>query len=481
MGGEPVGAHADVIIADLRRRLQQVRRVKIRRRLLRGVIITALAAGLVVSVLLAVESLFPMSAPVRTAAVLVGSVCVAGWALYGVLYPLLRGIVAAESDIQTAAEVGNTLPELRDRAVNALQIHQEAQSPTPLGSPELVGAALEDLQKQVLPADFVGALPARRLGPLASTTGAVFVALSTLVLLFPETLGASGERLIHFTRDFVKPPLFTLAVTPGSQDIIRGLDVEIRAVAIGTPPPEARLQLKPEDQVTFDDQQMSRDEAGEFHATLRSLRQSVEYRVVAGDQSSEFYRLRVMDRPIIRVLRLSLEFPSYTRLAARQLDDNVGDVLAVKGTMIQFRVESSAELAQAELVVDGRERRSLAVSGARATGSLRLERDQSYHIRLVDAAGTANADPVEYHLRTLADRPPSVRIELPGRDLDVTETSVVDLVIRIEDDFGFTALHLVHRLVESRYEPAAEEGAIVDIALPSGLRGRRPSSPIGGS
>ena len=210
-----------------------------------------------------------------------------------------------------------------------------------VGSRELLEAALEDLQEQAKPTDFVEALPVRRLAPLAVMTGVVLAVLSLLLLLFPETLGASGVHLLHFTEGFVAPSPFRLAVTPGNRDIIRGSDVEIRAQAIGTPPSEARLEVRPEDQLLFEDQ-MGLGDVGEFRTTLQRLRRSLEYRVVAGDQTSEVYRLQVIDRPIIRVLRLGLEFPSYTRLAARQLDDNVGDVLALKGTVVHFRVESSA-------------------------------------------------------------------------------------------------------------------------------------------
>jgi len=467
--GETVGRQTDAIITELRGRLHWVRIVKTRRRLLRGIVVSVLVAAAVSVLLLALESLAPMSAPVRTAVVVAGIVCVAAFVLVGVLLPLsmLLGIVRAGSDLETAAEVGSGLPGLKDRMVNALQLHEEASQGVLTGSRELVGAALEDLQRQAAPVDFLGALPRFRTARLA-LTAALAVALPVLMLaLFPDTVGPSAVRLLNFTREFVTPPPFTLVITPGNADVIRGSDVEISARAIGTPPQEARLQVRPEGQVTFEEADMPRDSTDQFRASLRTLRRSVEYRVLAGDQRSEAYLLRVIDRPIIRVLRLGLEFPRYTGLAARQLDENVGDVVALKGTLIQFRVESSAALARAELVLEGNERRSLAVSGSTAAGSLRLDRDQTYHIHLEDASGMTNADPVEYRLRTLADRAPAVFIQIPGQDLDVTETSVVGLVIRIEDDFGFSGLRLMHRLAHSRYEPAGLEPIVVEIPLPA--------------
>jgi hypothetical protein len=467
--GETVGAHTDGIIAELRRRLLRVRIVKTRRRLLRGSVRSVLAAAVVAVILLALESIAPMSAPLRSAAVLAGLAGVVAVAIPGVVLPMLDllGIRSAGSELETAAEVGRALPELRDRMVNALQLHQESSRGTVSGSKELIEAALEDLQHQVAPVDLERALGPFRIAPLASVAGSMLGVLALLLLVFPGSLGRAGVRLLYCTREFVTPPAFTLVVSPGDEDVIRGSDVVIRARALGVAPSQAYLQIRPEGQVSFDEEEMRRDTAGEFRASLPGLRRSLEYRVRAADQRSDAYRLRVIDRPIIRVLRLGLEFPSYTGLGARQLDDNVGDVVALKGTVIRVRLESSAELARAELVLDGVHRRPLTVTGSTASGTLRLERDQTYHIALEDTAGTANADPVEYRIRAVADRAPTVVIRLPGQDLDVTETTVVGLVIHIEDDYGFSGLRLVHRLVHSRYEPEAAEASVVAIPLPA--------------
>jgi hypothetical protein len=462
---------SDAIIAGLRHRLRQVRQLRMRRSALRGLAQSVLMTAVVAAVLLAVESLAPMSAPVRTVAVIAGLLALAAVVLLRAVIPLLKllGILPMESDLETAGSVGRHLPELQDRIVNALQLYRDTAGNVLSGSVELVDAALEDLTRQLEPMEFLSTVPPLRLRGLAAGAGALVALLVLVVLLLPETLGASTFRLIHFTQEFVRPPAFTLLVTPGDGDIIRGADVEVRVRAIGDPPEAARLELRPAGQVRFEEVPMVRGSAGEFHTTLTAVRQSLEYRVSAADQRSRSYRLRVVDRPTIHSLRVRLEFPPYSRLAPRQLDDNVGDVLALKGTVVRFRVEASASLGRAELVLDENERRQLEVSGAVASGSLRLERDRSYRIYLQDTAGVINADPVEYRLRTLPDRAPAVAIEIPGEDLNVTETSIVGLVIRIEDDYGFTALRLVHRLVHSRYEAPQQEASVIEIPLPANV------------
>ncbi|MEK9138366.1 MAG: DUF4175 family protein, partial [Bacteroidota bacterium] len=351
---------------------------------------------------------------------------------------------------------GAKFPRIKDHLVNILQLYPE-RGEAVLYSVELIDASFEDVRKEIEPFDFTSITDyagGKRFGKLI---GVVTGVAAVLFALFPTAFFGSLNRLVNYDVSFAAPAPFRLIVEPGDKEVVKGETVQLTVRVDGAPQKEILLSTKPEGQLDYERRKIEADAGCVFKCDLPSLKSTTRYFASAGDISSDEYTLSVIDRPMVKVLRLQLVFPTYTKLPSRQLDDNSGDVTALKGTRISYLIESNKDLVSASLIFDDKAETALGVAGNKAAGTLALLKDRTYHILLKDKDGIANAEPIEYTLKVIPDAYPTAAIELPGRNIDIAENSSLNMLFRIKDDYGFTQLRLAHRLIQSRYErPAAD-------------------------
>jgi hypothetical protein len=457
------------ILTEITTRLKAARRKELSVAARGGVVyilLVLLAASLVITVF---ENWFYFSVPVRTVLFwIVLGVAGAGLAVY-VLLPLLRllGIVRWENDEQTARKVGEKFPTIKDHLVNILQLRQEGASHY---SPELIDASFEDARREMVPHDFLSIVDKAPFLRWLRSLIAIACVWLLLFTLFPTSLSSALYRLGKYSMSFEQPAPFRFVVEPGNKEIVKGESVRITVRIEGEPRKEILFSARPEGQRTYDSRTLTAGAAGAFSLELPSLKASTRYFVSAENVMSEEFLLSVTDRPVITTLRLSLAFPAYARIAARELDNNTGDVTALKGTRIGFALESNKELSSAALIFNDGSEQALTVTGKKATGTMQLVKERTYHLRLKDRETVENADPIEYSLKVLADAYPTASIELPGQNVDIAENASLNMVYRIKDDYGFSRLELAYKLTASRYEkPAAEFNRIV-IPLPEGTK-----------
>jgi hypothetical protein len=77
------------------------------------------------------------------------------------------------------------------------------------------------------------------------------------------------------------------------------------------------------------------------------------------------------------------------------------------------------------------------------SGRFPVEGLSAFHFELRDSGARTNADPDQYRVRILADKPPTARLILPGRDVVMASPSPLDLQAILADDVGLESAELV--------------------------------------
>ena len=465
-----MGARVPGIYTEVIDRLAQVKRKETVRRLLLGTVFVATVLCSALVIFLAVEILAYLGTGPRTVlfVLFVVLACVLG--VWYIVRPMgrLLGILRPEPDAVTARTVGTAFPSIKDRLLNVLQLYPERDS-TRIYSVELIDASFDDLRRDIAPLDFSTIVDSTQMRSRGKILGAVVGVGILLFILFPTAFRGAAYRLWSYNESFAAPAPFEILVEPGNKEVVKGESVQVIVHVSGTRPPLLTLASKPIGQITFEDHTLTPGPDGTFRYVFERLAATTTYAVHAGPVQSESYVLTVADRPVVKLLRLQLEFPSYTKLPPRQLDDNVGDVTALRGTRILVQIETNKNLAEAALVFNDKHVASLMVHGQKASGSLSLMNERTYHLRLSDSAGTRNADPIEYTLRIVPDAFPTVAIAAPGMNMDIAENISLPMVFRITDDFGFSRLRLAYKLIQSRYEKPAADFTYITVPLPTGI------------
>ena len=212
---------------------------------------------------------------------------------------------------------------------------------------------------------------------------------------------------------------------------------------------------------------MTPDSSGVFRHQIAGVRQPLRYRAEADDVTSPWHTVTVVERPLVRGLQVSLDFPNYTRLPSQRLEPGVGDVTALPGGHA-FRSKwgvGGSDVQEAFLRFDDGRLDTLTLEGGTATGSFSLREKGHYEILLRSERGAENDDPIIYSLGLLTDAPPSVVLLAPDADATLNETLGADLRMRLGDDFGFSKLRLLYRAAERRYGEPMEDFEPLDLSL----------------
>ena len=368
------------IRSDLLARLQAVRYKLRRRELLQGVILVTLLSLGVVLVVLILEGTFHFETSGRRVLFWSAVAGILGVMVWYVGRPLLRlfGLVRQESDAGLALMIGRAFPRINDHLLNGLQLLEEHARG--FYSAVLIEAALQDLHSEIAPIDFrtgVTNTTSRTLARVLLASGAI---AALLLVLFPDPFAGSAHRLWHYSEAFASPQPFSFVIEPGDKEVVKGESVAITIRIVGQQQQQLVLGSKRDREEVEERRNLDRRSDGTFHYEFVALKSTTSYTVSAGVVQSPTFRLSVVDRPVAKVLRVSLRFPPYTGLASKQLDDNVGDIVALKGTRASFFLEANKELREAVLLFGDSTRSPLRVRGTRATGDLILMKDCSYQI-----------------------------------------------------------------------------------------------------
>lgn len=469
--------HNSIILSDIIRRLQEVRKKQNRISFLGQVTLFCTGLLVVTTVLVLSESLFGFSHIVRTILVCSYALVGTGFFIWMIVRPWLRwmGVLASKRDEELAAQVGDSFPSIKDRLVNAFQLSRDSASASALYSAELIDESLKEFSKEIAPLDFtqsigVGRLPVYRRWSIISMVG-----IGVLLLSFPVSLSDAVFRLIHYAQEFAPPAQYYFEITPGNKEIVKGENVDVR-VKVTSVLPSFTLKVndliivrQQEGQETVDEETMKSDSGNIYRTTFQSVRASIAYYVRYNGETSAQYVLQVIDRPLIRSLHVRLEYPAYTKIPAKIMDEFVGDVTAVPGTRITITGSASKSLRTGSIQFGNNTQIELSMREKAFSATFPLLADNTYWIFLTDTERLSNIDPVHYQLKTIADEYPTVVITNPGRNIDIAGDQSIPLFFKIQDDYGFSSMRVGYRLIASKYEKPKSEYTYVPVPLPASL------------
>ena len=436
-------------------------------RALFGIAITLAVTTLLWALMASAESGFWFSTSTRTIMLwLFAAVAMAGVGLL-VVRPALQvfGILKGPSDEELARRIGSTSTSVSDRLLSLLSLSKGQHSHA---SASMIDGAISRLTSDIDTSQFNAvedfSLPRKTARYAAGSV--LLVAL--LFILAPSTFIGASQRLLSPATSFERPLPFTVAVAPGSVELVRGSSLQLFGDATGTQPP-ASLQFE----LVNEGEDVSRTadaavENGRFVHTIANVRQNFRYRARAGGYRSEWYTVTVFERPVVKALDITLVPPNYSRAPRVELDPNVGDVSGLRGTRVDINASiAGPEIDTARIVFDDGTSQDLEIEQLNLAGTFVIHKNDSYHLALTSIGGVSNEDPIEYKIIAQPDEDPAILLLSPDDNTVLTEENVVPFSGRIIDDYGFNRLALNYRITESRFGETSDTFSAIPVPLGS--------------
>jgi hypothetical protein len=394
------------------------------------------------------DILFKFSTGARVAVLVATGAAV----LFALIQFVLRPLTRMGTTVQSARAVEGAFPELEQQLSTALEFGGDKSKAERFASPVLVAALVNQAGARSAPLNFARTIRWRQ---MVVAFGAAFL-LGALMAGYAASnrrlFAATWNRFVRPTADIPPPTLTEITkIEPGDGKYALESSVPIAVTLDGKLPETATLSVLIGDEKDgrWEDRPMDRGTDGVYRATLRRLLDSARYKIKANDAESREFNLRVFKTPEIAEFTVRVEHPAYTGKGTETFPLGVGEVRALKGSVIHVDMKANVELGAASAAFKSSRP---AVTGTKdtedkrkATLSFPVEKDDSYQLKIADEDGNPGSGAL-FTIKALKDRYPRVTIKKPEKDLMAFREQTVEVEIVADDDIGVKEVGIFHSM-----------------------------------
>jgi hypothetical protein len=336
-----------------------------------------------------------------------------------------------------ARRIEHRHPELNGLLLTAVQ-----QRPPEGGSPSYLQHRLIELAAaHGREGDWRDVVPAAKLR-LAQAAAVAALALLAAAL--------AGLRIVGGRGGVDGAPRWGVVVTPGDTSLERGESLVVLARFGGSIPAGVTMIVRSSGEVPRSVALVKSLADPVFGASIPEVDRDLAYRLEYAGGSTREFKVSVFERPRLERADAVLNFPAYTRLAAKRIE-NTRRVSAVEGTRLDLALQLNKPVASAALVARDAKKTviPLQLAEGKAVATLPdfpLVASQTYDLRLVDREGRANPLSTPFFVDVLPDRPPELHVSAPRGDIRPSPVEEVEFSGTVLGDFGLSSYGLAYTL-----------------------------------
>ena len=356
-----------------------------------------------------------------------------------IYFALLRPLMKRISDARLARLIEEHSPGAEDRLVTAVE-YSNTESRV---SPALMSRLYEDANTVSARLDVGNVIRRSRLMMYGGAALASLLIFAGVLKFGPKEISQGVAQLVTPTTLAASPNAFGIKVKPGTARVPKGSDQDIIATLVNFDSQQVTIFARPlGSKDDFQGQTMEPAKAKtDFRFSIFNIQDSIEYFIESNTVRSEVFKLNVVDLPYVKQLDLTLNFPSFTNLPTKTVEDG-GDIAALKGTVATITAKLSGKVRAARIVFPDGKKTEMQLQGSDFVGRLTVTSDTSYYIELVSVDGESYRGSNEYDVSVLSDQPPVISFDKPGRDKKATNLEEVFTQARAEDDYGVVSMDL---------------------------------------
>ncbi len=360
-------------------------------------------------------------------------------------------------DSALAERVERRYPELRESLLTSLDLGAGGDSALSAGfSPALVRKIYADTARTASQLDFKAAVST--VGIKRATV--MFLAVAALFLLDALASGSAfavwTQRIMHPGQDIAPFAATRVMVIPRHHLIATGSPLDVVVETWGVPADNGSLLVHsnnsgskqwhavPLTHSTEPGMQSRRKGERLFAVKLPPLTSSVDLYAVANDGRSNIQHVDVVSRPAISMMNVRVQYPAYIHRHSEELSVPTGSFAAPVGSVITMHAIATAPLSSARIWVDGKPAQGWHLNGNTVSNTQTLTHTFQYKIALTATNGISSGQVPTGVVEAQPDMPPTVVIDKPARDLELTPDGSFPLQATASDDYGVARLDLVY-------------------------------------
>jgi hypothetical protein len=409
--------------------------------LLRGALIALAAVLLIFITVVVLEYLGRFHSGVRTflfySSILVSSLLLVKY-LAIPLYKL-SNLGKSMTDDEASSIIGKHFPEVSDKLLNAIQLKR--QSPDALKEGDLLLASINQKIAEIKPVNFNSAVNFSENRKYLKYLAIPLVLIGVIVLFQSNILVEGTERILYHKKEFKNQAPFEFILKNKKLEVVKNQEFTIELDIEGnTLPSEVYVN------VDGNPVKMKKLSASEYSYNLGNVTRQHEFQFTSGEYYSDNYNLKMLPNPLITGFSAELNFPSYTGLKSKKIN-NVGDLNIPEGTTVTWKFNTK-DVKGLNFTSNGKRLKEFGKSKNSFQYQRRFTRSEVYKVKLFNEH-IESPDSVQYSVSVLADKFPSITVE---KKVDSTQNLSQYFFGTTSDDYGVKKITFNYKILGSKRE-----------------------------
>jgi hypothetical protein len=336
---------------------------------------------------------------------------------------------------QAAGLIGNHFFNVKDRLLNTLQLKALADD-SPQNS-QLILAGIDQKISDLRPIPFASAI---NLNDNRKHLKYILLPLTLILvigIIAPAILKEGTTSFIRYDEEILPKAPFDFVILNKNLSVTQGDDFTVKLQLSGNEFPQ---DIYIEDGANT--YKLAKENIDHFNYTFKNIQKNKSIRFFGGGFNSAAFTIAVKPRPSLLNMSAKLIYPAYLQRKNEELN-NVGDLLIPEGTKIKWdlHTENSEELA----FILQSQPHNLRVNNNTATFSATVRKNSTYQI-IPKNTFVSSSDSLSHQLTIIADQFPSILVtETP----DSVSSKALYFSGDIADDYGFSSLKFIYKIIES--------------------------------
>ena len=328
---------------------------------------------------------------------------------------------------QASTIIGKHFPEVKDKLLNTLQLHRQAEK-TGVDNSLLI-ASIEQKTTELKPVSFQAAINfsdnKKYLKYVLPPVGLALI----LLVISPAILTEGTQRIVTYNQDYTPKAPFDFNVLNQSLTVPGNKDFTLEAKVDGDYIPQTvKIELGGK---AF---RLNHEGSGRFTYTFRNVRNDVPFRFYADGFYSSDYLISVLPPPVVRQMKIEVNYPGYLNQDDETFT-NRGNIQVPEGSQVawKFTTENTEKLYFA--IGDSSMTPQVGDEGI-FIFSQRMFNSVAYDISAFNAKA-GSADTVSYRLDVVKDAFPKINVD---ETADSTDERRIFFGGSVSDDYGIKRL-----------------------------------------
>lgn len=348
---------------------------------------------------------------------------------------------------QAATIIGNHFVNVQDKLLNVLQLQNNRGLS---GSGDLLMAGINQKINELSPVPFAMAINLGENKKYLRYIIPVFLVSTIAIIIWPQALGKSTTRLVHYQTYYEKEMPFSFSILNQDLKALQTKDFKLQVKVGGEQIPGEVYIISNGIEYRLDKQDKLN-----FSYNFTNLQSNVHFQLRAAGYDSKEYTLEVLPKPSLLQFNLQLVYPTYLNRTSESLS-NTGDIQIPQGTKVNWvfntRHTESVQLQFAD---------SLANPAHSSENSFAFSRrfliSNNYTIKTLNRFVKSAGDSVNYSINVIPDQAPAIDVQQKNDSSDVRN---IFFSGQIKDDYGFSNLtfHYIHSYTDTTGKSASQNG-----------------------